>query len=645
MAFSGQLGTEQLSGNLNVASLPLSLLQPFIEQYPIDITGNVNANATLGGSLQDPRVQGEVTLANATLNKQPVQTGQVNFDYNDARLNFDSTLLVTGTQPVAITGSVPAPLPFAEVQPDSNQISINANVQNEGLALLNLFTNNQVAWVDGQGQVDLNVQGTLNEPIINGNVTLNDATFSAEALSEPLTNVTGIAQFNGSTVNVQGIQGTYNEGQVSASGILPILQPQQAVANPLTVSIADKLNFEIAGLYEGGVGGDIVLRGTALKPVIGGEIELSDGQVIIGNSATGEKKSAATAAANANVINLNREEVNPNVTPTAESSANPVVTVEGSTKPVATADASTSTATPPNLPVEFADLRLILDDDVRVTSQSFLDSIPGAAVFSQPLLSFEAKGDLTINGTLAKPRPEGVIRLTGGRVSLFSTEFTLARGYEHTARFTPSQGLDPILDVRLLAIVPEASATNNRILESPLSAEISDVSATNFGTLRTVRVQARVNGAASELGKNLELTSEPNRSRGEIVALLGGSILGSFGQADAGQGLTNFASSTILGGLQGTITAIGQAIGFSEFRIFPTPTTSNETTTASVLNLSAEGVFDISRNFSASLSRPLSSDESFRYNVLYRLNDEILMRGSTNLGDDNLFQVQYETRF
>ncbi|MEA5602646.1 translocation/assembly module TamB domain-containing protein [Nostoc sp. UHCC 0252] len=633
VAFTGQLGTEQLSGNLNVASLPLSLLQPFIEQYPIDITGNVNANATLGGSLQDPRVEGEVALANATLNKQPVQTGQVNFDYNNARLNFDSSLLVTGTQPVTITGSVPAPLPFAEVQPDSNQISINANVNNEGLALLNLFTNNQVAWVNGQGQVDLNVQGTLNEPIINGNVTLNDATFSAKALSEPLTNVTGTAQFNGNTVNVQGIQGTYNEGQVSASGILPILQPQQAVANPLTVSIADKLNFEIAGLYEGGVGGDIVFRGTALKPVIGGEIELSDGQVIIGNSATAEKKSAATAAANANVIN--REEFNINVTPTAESNPSPAITPES----------STSTATPPNLPIEFADLRLILDDDVRVTSQSFLDSIPGAAVFSQPLLSFEAEGDLTINGTLAKPRPEGVIRLTGGRVSLFSTEFTLARGYEQTARFIPSQGLDPTLDVRLLAIVPEASAINNRILESPLSAEISDVSATNFGTLRTVRVQARVDGPASELGENLELTSEPSRSEGEIVALLGGSILGSFGQADAGQGLTNFASSTILGGLQGTITAIGQAIGFSEFRIFPTPTTSDEKTTASVLNLSAEGVFNINRNFSASLSRPLSSDESFRYNVLYRLNDEILMRGSTNLGDENLFQVQYETRF
>ncbi|MCC5622226.1 translocation/assembly module TamB domain-containing protein [Nostoc sp. CHAB 5715] len=632
VAFTGQLGTEQLSGKLNVASLPLSLLQPFIEKYPIDITGNVNADATLGGNLQDPRVQGQVALANATLNKQPVQTGQVNFDYNNARLNFDSTLLVTGTQPVTVTGSVPAALPFAKVQPDSNQISINASVNNEGLALLNLFTNNQVAWVDGQGQVDLNVRGTLNEPIINGNATLNNATFRAQALSEPLTNVTGTAQFNGNTVNVQGIQGTYNKGQISASGILPIFDPQQAPANPLTVSIADKLNFKIAGLYQGGVGGDVVIRGTALKPVIGGEIQLSDGQVIIGNT-TAKTKSAATTQANTNVIN--REEVKVNLTPTAESNASPVTT----------ADTNASAVTPANLPIQFADLRLSLDDNVRVTTQSLLDFIPGGAALSQPLLSFDAKGDLTINGTLAKPLPEGVIRLTGGRLSLFSTEFTLARGYEQTARFIPSQGLDPTLDVRLTAIVPETSARNSQILESPLSAEVSDVSASNFGTLRTVTVQARANGPASELGNNLELTSEPSRSRGEIVALLGGSILNSFGQADAGQGLTNFASSTILGGLQGTITAIGQAVGFSEFRIFPTPTTNNETTTASVLNLSAEGVFDINRNFSASLSRPLSSDESFRYNVLYRLNDEILMRGSTNLGDENQFQVEYETRF
>ncbi|MHC5730013.1 MAG: translocation/assembly module TamB domain-containing protein, partial [Nostoc sp.] len=180
---------------------------------------------------------------------------------------------------------------------------------------------------------------------------------------------------------------------------------------------------------------------------------------------------------------------------------------------------TTSAVTPPNLPIEFADLKLTLDKGIRVTTQSLLSFVPGGAALSQPLLSFDAKGDLTINGTLAKPLPEGVIRLTGGGLSLFSTQFALARGYEQTARFIPSQGLDPTLDVRLTAIVPETSARNSQTLESPLSSEVSDVSVNNFGTLNSVTVQARVNGPASELTDNLELTSEPSRSKGEIVAL------------------------------------------------------------------------------------------------------------------------------
>ncbi|ABA22489.1 Protein of unknown function DUF490 [Trichormus variabilis ATCC 29413] len=620
VAFAGQLGTEDLSGQLRVDSLPISLLDPFIARYPIDITGQVNAIANLAGSLQQPRVTGEVTLANATFNQQPIQTGQLNFDYNNARVNFNSTLLLTGTQPIAITGSIPAELPFVTEPPDNNQISVNANVNNEGLALLNVLTNNQVTWVDGQGQVNLNVQGTFEQPIINGNATINNATIGAQALANPLTNVTGTLQFNGDRLNVQGIQATYNQGLVSASGSLPIFATGETVTNPLTVAIQNQLNFQVAGLYTGDVSGNAVIRGTALRPRIGGEITLSNGQVTIGNTTANSKQTTTTETnTRATTIELNSNMPQATVTP--------------------------QPPTRPNLPVEFADLRLTLGDDVRVTSQSLLGFLPGGEVFSQPILSFDAEGDLTINGTLANPLPEGVIRLTGGRISLFTTEFTLARGYEQTARFTPNQGLDPTLDVRLVAIVPEASTRSDRTLESPFSAEISDVSANNFGTLRTVRVQARATGPASELTNNLELTSEPRRSRGEIVSLLGGSILSDFAQGDATQGLTNFASSTLLGGLQGTITAIGQAVGFSEFRIFPTPTTNQESRRASVLDLSAEGVFNLNRNLSVSLSRAFSTTEPLRYNLLYRLNDEILVRGSTNLGNESQLLFEYETRF
>ncbi|MBW4669398.1 MAG: translocation/assembly module TamB domain-containing protein [Cyanomargarita calcarea GSE-NOS-MK-12-04C] len=607
LAFAGQVGSEELSGQLQVNSLPVEILQPFLEKLPVAVTGKLNANTTVAGSLKNPRAIGEVTLADATLNKQPVQTGELNFGYNNARLNFASNLLLTGTEPVKITGSIPAELPFTSVKPDSNQITINANVQNEGLALLNVL-NNQVNWVDGQGQVNVAIQGTLKEPIITGNVNVNNATLKAQALSEPLTNVTGTLQFNGDRVVVEGIQGQYSRGNLTAAGILPIFASQQAqqeaATNPLTVSLND-LALNVEGLYQGGVSGNVAITGTALKPTIGGAIRLKNGEVSLAQEAANTTPKAATTP---EFFNL------------------PSQTTETTTIPQPVESPTTSPTARP--PIEFAGLQLILDDNVRVTRQ--------------PLLSFVAKGDLTINGTLADPRPQGIIRLTGGQVNLFTTQFTLARGYEQTAEFTPSQKLDPTLDVRLVAIVPEAAGT--RAPTTPISSEIADVPTSSLGTLRTVRVQATATGLASQLSDNLELTSEPRRSEGEIVALLGGSIINTFTQQDATLGIASIAGSTLLGGLQGTITSIGEAIGFSEFRLSPTIIT-NQKSNASVLGLSAEGVFNIGNDFSVSLSQVFAADQPLRYNVLYRLNDDILVRGSTSFSDDSRAVVEYEKRF
>jgi translocation and assembly module TamB len=602
LAFTGQLGSDELSGQLSVESLPVSLLEPFLEELPVNVTGEVNALATVGGSLEDPSAIGEVTVVDATLNKQPVQTAQLSFNYNDARLNFGSTVLVTGTEPVEITGSIPVALPFAQEQPDSDQIAISATVENEGLALINLLTN-QVTWQGGTGELDVAIEGTLNQPIITGNLSVNNATLQAQALPEPLTDVTGSLEFNGNRIVVESVEAQYNQNPLTASGILPIFASQEAqqlaASNPLTVALSN-LELDLQGLYEGGVSGNVVITGTALEPAIGGTIELSNGEVSIAQG-------AATNGA---------------ITPTEEG--------EDATTP----GGLTAGALPP---IEFTGLELILGDNVRVTQQ--------------PLLSFTARGDININGTLADPRPQGEVRIVGGQVNLFTTQFTLARGYEQTAQFTPSEGLDPILDVRLVAIVPEVSGTPTRALTSPISSEIRDadvIAASSLGTLRTVRVVATAMGPASELSENLELTSEPSRTEEEIVALIGGTYVNLLGQQDAALGIATLAGSTLLGGvqqtIQGTITEIGQVIGLSEFRVFPT-IVSDEESEVSVLGLAGEAVFDITQDLSLSLSRVFIADEPFRYNVLYRLNDDILVRGSTNLGDEGRVLVQYENRF
>lgn len=294
IALNGRLTAEQLSGQVRVEALPVSLIEPFLPpQLPVQVAGNLNALVTLAGSLANPTAIGEVALVEGTVNQQPIENAQLSFSYKDARLNFGSTVLVAQTQPVEVTGSIPVALPFASVQPDSNQISIQANVQDEGLALLNLLTN-QVAWVEGQGQLNVEVQGTLDQPVVRGEAVVKNATFKAEALPEPLTNVTGTVQFNGDRIIVPGVTGQYNTGEVTAEGTIPIFATQaaqQLAANPLTVSLED-LDLDLKGRYQGGVSGNVIIAGTALSPDISGKIRLTNGQV----SLAGTEGTPATTA-------------------------------------------------------------------------------------------------------------------------------------------------------------------------------------------------------------------------------------------------------------------------------------------------------------------------------------------------------------
>jgi translocation and assembly module TamB len=598
LGFTGQLGNEA-SGQLRATNLPISILQPFLNQLPVDVTGKINALATLAGNLNNPQAIGEASLADATINEKSVQTAQLTFNYNNARLNFNSTVLATGTQPASITGNIPVALPFASVQPDNNQIKISANIQNEGLSILNLLTD-QVNWINGQGQVDVDIAGTLQQPLITGNVTINNATFQAQALTQPLTNVTGTLQFNRDIVNVENLQGQYNQGQLTAAGILPIFATQQAISNPLTVSL-NQLTLNLRELYQGGVDGNLVIKGTALEPDISGQIQLANGQVSL-------------AEQDSQPSQPQEDGINTEINPT-----------DSATKYTVNNQAET-TVRPP---IKLSGLELILGEGIRV--------------IRQPLLDFQAKGNLTVNGTLAKPIPEGVIDLTGGRINLFTTQFVLDRGYEQTATFTPSQGTDPTLDVRLTAIVPEVG--NTRIPTSTLSSEISEIPASSFGTVRSVRVQARASGPASKLQENLELTSDPRRSQAEIVSLIGGTFVNAFNQQDRGLGLISLAGSSLLSPLQGTISALGESIGLRELRLYPTIITPEGKSQTSVLGLAGEAAFDVNQNFSLSLSRVFVGDEPFRYNVLYRVNDEVLVRGSSDLSGDSRALVEYESRF
>jgi len=590
VAFSGQVGGPQQSGQLQAENVPVEVVRDFVE-LPVDVAGKLDGTATLAGSLANPQAEGAIRLEQATLQGTPVKTARGDFRYNNARLNFDSTVVVSAPEPVQITGSIPYQLPFASERPESNQLSLDLNVQDEGLALLNVLTR-QVDWVNGKGRADLQVRGTLDKPLVDGVVTVADATLRAQALSQPLTDVTGTIRFDRDRVQVEQLTGQFSQGQVVATGAIPIFAGAPVTpdtAAPLTVNL-NNLALQLEGLYTGGIDGNVIITGAVQEPVIGGMIQLSDGRVLLGNqAATGFSATPSPAP--------------------------------GSVAADPTSETDSGIA-----PLQFNNLRVALGQDVQVTRP--------------PILNFLASGDLILNGSVNNFRPQGIVRFQRGQVNLFTTRFRIDRQEPNYAEFKPNQGLDPNLNVNLTTTVTEV--VGGRVDAQGVSENAPTVA---LGALDSVRIEAQVSGRASRLltdfENNVELTSSPSRDRDQIIALIGGGLDGA-GEGESTLALANLAGSAFLNNFQGLFdNAFG---GKVDFRLFPTliPTESE----TSNLNLGAEIGYEVTRKASVSVLQVLTAPENAtQFGAQYQLNDKVNLRGSVNLEGDSAAAVEYRTRF
>ncbi|MEA5575795.1 translocation/assembly module TamB domain-containing protein [Anabaena sp. UHCC 0451] len=585
IAFTGNIGGEEQSGKLIVNRFPIQLLNNFV-RLPVGITGNLNVDAALAGSISNPKARGQLDITEGTLNQKPIESATAGFSYADGRLKFGSQVVAVGPEPVKITGDIPYKLPFASVEPDNNQITLDVKVKNEGLALLNLFTN-QIAFENGEGVVDLTVRGTRQQPLVKGIASLNNATFVAQALQGKLTNVSGTAEFDFDKVLVENLQGQFSNGKIEAAGEIPIFNSESiTIDNPLAVNL-EQLTLNLKGLYQGGASGNLEITGSVLQPTIGGNIELSNGQVLL------------TESDNA-TLSKNRSDLS----------------ILAANKQNKTSDVETGITRLNNLLIK-------LGKNVQIARP--------------PVFNFLASGDLTVSGSLSDPLPIGTIRLTKGGVNLFTTQFNLARNYQHTATFRTSQPRDPELDIKLFAKVLDGIQT------SDLSRQIS----TGLSALESVRVEAIVKGPASQLNENLELKSSPTRSQTEIVTLLGGGFVDTQGRGDSTLGLINIAGSAVFNNFQSAFNQIGDVFGLSELRIFPTILSDKPEAgkSSSSLELALEAGVDISSRFSFSSIKILTASDPFQWGINYRINDEFRVRASTNLTDDSRAVVEFERRF
>jgi translocation and assembly module TamB len=604
IAVTGDFGVNNQNAKVNVQNFPIESLTSLVE-LPVDIKGGINLSAEIGGTLANPQTSGQISLSDGRLNNTKLQEVVGNFNYWDGRLNFagDATFadrpIVAQADRIKINGSIPYQLPFALKPPANRDIRVDLSLQNQGLQILDVFSHQQLHWIDGQGKIALKIDGKMkpgSEGIesltASGTANITKGRIKSEAIPEPLTDINGDILFDFDRIEVQKLTGKLQRGQVIVAGLIPIsdslsIEPSQQLGiqmNGIDVSLKDK--------YSGNVNGKLTVLGTALNPILTGKIQLSNGRVIL------------------------------------PESPNSTTTVLGLQPPAPAEDPN------PNA-LQLRNLELTLGDNLQITRA--------------PILNFIATGKLDLDGTLDNPRPFGQVQLKKGSVNLFTTEFRLASGPQ-TADFFPTLGADPVLNLRLYAKTLESTSNaltqRNSLANIAKNGEIdrpADFYTTSLGSVKTVQVEARIAGLASQLTQRLELTSTPARTQPEIVLLLGGAIaerLSSGG--DIGLGVISLASSNLLNNLQDRVSDL---FSLSDFRLFPTITKDTKTNSTSTFGIAAEVGTEITPKISASVFKILTNSESPYYSLRYRISDQVLLRGSTNLFGENRAIVEFEQRF
>jgi len=291
----------------------------------------------------------------------------------------------------------------------------------------------------------------------------------------------------------------------------------------------------------------------------------------------------------------------------------------------------------PDLPfLRFNALRLRLGPDLKV-------GVPN-------VLNFNTGGVLTLRGALDPSlQVSGVVRLLNGRLSLFTTNFSLDPDAPNVAVFTPSLGLIPYVDIALRTRVSDTLVANETNRSNLYDWNVN-APANSIDQLRLVKVRVEASGPADRLADNIRLTSSPPLPQERLVALIGGNSLVGLAGGNAGAALATVLGQSLLSPVVGGLSdAFGQRLTFALYPTYfaPEEVVASENRSRrlpSQLVLGSEIGLDVTERFNFSLlAAPNRSDIPPQVTLRYQASDRVGVQ--TSIDTQGRWQSQLQLLF
>ncbi len=485
-------------GSLIINKLPLSTANIFLNK-PRDFIGGIDMN--LFYDLDTKSFASEIYSNNSSIKNKTIifEKGLVEFD--NSVFDIDFSLLINDSEiPINIEGSIPIN--------KSDNLDLRLIGNGKFIELIDIFADEYFTFKEGDVNLRIILKGTLNKPLLNGFVAINDS--EIDFFNNIVKDINSIIIFDFDSLEINNLQAKAKDsGEIFIKGFLPFYSKndsEKAKINLITKRFTlEKDNFNFL------IDSNIDLSGSFESPVLGGSLSFNNGFIKL-NSTNQNNKTRK------NPIQKEDEKDWPELYWNNEKNIE-IISNETILNSVLLGE------TLPNYldNLSFNNLKLKLGPDFKLQYSELIQAY------------LDTKLDLNINGNVGKDlNARGLIYLKKGRANLYTTPFKLDKNKDNYILFASRSGVVPFINFSLVSKVPDSIipiSENNQ--DSNISGDL-DVNETSsglgsfgIGNSRLIKIEASYEGFLDQLSfadknRRIQLRSTPSYNRSQIIGLIGG---------------------------------------------------------------------------------------------------------------------------
>ena len=235
--------------------------------------------SSLAGSAAAPQVVATLRLENSKIAGYGYAGLVASGSYRDQKAEVKATVQQDQLHALNATATLPMTVSWNNGWRAEAGSNIDARIQSSGLSLafLNAFSGKAIQGIAGEVEMDLQVRGSLNQPVASGVLRVRDGKLTPTALGVQVSSITAEGLLEPRGIRISQISARANKGELNGSGFIAL---QKFVPQGIDLAIAAKqwpaINTQ---QYQIEVDGAAKIDGTLAAPRITGKVEVPRGEL------------------------------------------------------------------------------------------------------------------------------------------------------------------------------------------------------------------------------------------------------------------------------------------------------------------------------------------------------------------------------